>query len=66
VAERQRETLLKLAALPAVKTLEQYDFAVASSAPRLQIQELANLAFIGRNACGVVHWRARRDRDHLA
>lgn len=42
--ERSRSTLLKMATLPAVKTLEQYDFAFASGAPRAQIQELANLA----------------------
>ena len=41
--ERSRSTLLKMATLPAVKTLEQYDFAFASGAPRAQIQELANL-----------------------
>jgi DNA replication protein DnaC len=46
--ERSRSTLLKMATLPAVKTLEQYDFAFASGAPRAQIQELANLAFIDR------------------
>ena len=46
--ERSRSTLLKMATLPAIKTLEQYDFAFASGAPRAQIQELANLAFIER------------------
>jgi DNA replication protein DnaC len=46
--ERQRQTLLKLATLPAVKTLEQYDFGFASGAPRLQIQELAGLSFVER------------------
>jgi len=46
--ERQRQTLLKLATLPTVKTLEQFDFAFASGAPRAQIQELAALAFIER------------------
>jgi DNA replication protein DnaC len=46
--ERTRQTLLKLATLPAVKTLEQYDFNFASGAPRAQIQELAALTFIER------------------
>ena len=32
--ERQRQTLLKLATLPVIKTLEQFDFAFASGAPR--------------------------------
>ena len=46
--ERQRQPLLKLATLPVIKTLEQFDFAFASGAPRAQIQELAALAFIER------------------
>jgi DNA replication protein DnaC len=46
--ERQRDTLMKLATLPSIKTLEQYDFGFASGAPRAQIQELASLAFIKR------------------
>jgi DNA replication protein DnaC len=46
--ERQRQTLLKLATLPTVKTLEQFDFGFASGAPRAQIQELAALSFIER------------------
>ena len=45
---RKRQVLTKLAALPGVKTLEQYDFGFASGAPRAQIQELASLAFIER------------------
>lgn len=44
-AERVRQTLMKLATLPTVKTLEQYDFGFASGAPRAQIQELGTLAF---------------------
>jgi DNA replication protein DnaC len=47
-SERQRQMLLKLATLPAVKTPEQYDFGFASGAPRPQIQELAGLSFIER------------------
>ena len=39
--ERTRQTLLKLATLPVVKTLEQYDFGFASGAPRSQLQALA-------------------------
>lgn len=46
--ERTREALLKLATLPSVKTLEQYDFGFASGAPRAQLQELATLSFIER------------------
>ena len=39
---------LKLATLPTIKTLEQFDFTFATGAPRAQIQELAALSFIGR------------------
>ena len=46
--ERVRHALLKLATLPAVKTLESYDFAFASGAPKAQIHELASLSFIER------------------
>ncbi|AMP76690.1 hypothetical protein RALBFv3_21360 (plasmid) [Ralstonia solanacearum] len=35
--ERKRQTLTKLASLPGIKTLEQYDFGFASGAPRAQI-----------------------------
>nr|WP_301280683.1 ATP-binding protein [Yersinia frederiksenii] len=43
--ERRRQTLLRLSGLPAVKTLEQFDFKFSSGAPRAQLQELAGLAF---------------------
>ena len=46
--ERVRQALLKLATLPAVKTLESYDFAFATGAPKTQIHELATLSFIER------------------
>src|SRR5690606_30010543 len=46
--ERQRAALMKIATLPSVKTIEDYDFAFASGAPRAQIQELAALTFIER------------------
>lgn len=46
--ERTRQTLLQMATLPVVKTLEQYDFTFSSGAPRAQLQELATLSFIER------------------
>jgi DNA replication protein len=39
--ERIRQTLLKLATLPTVKTIESYDFSFATGAPKQQIQELS-------------------------
>ncbi|WP_397454023.1 IS21-like element helper ATPase IstB [Pseudomonas sp. NA-150] len=44
--EQQSPTLLHLSGLPAVKTVEQYDFTFASGAPQSQILELAELTFI--------------------
>ncbi len=38
--QRTREAMLKLATLPSIKTLEGFDFAFASGAPRKQITEL--------------------------
>lgn len=40
--------LLRLSCLPAVKTLEQFDFKFASGAPQAQFQKLAGLDFIER------------------
>jgi DNA replication protein DnaC len=41
--------LTRIAGFPALKTLEAYNFAFASSAPRQQIQELAGLGFVERS-----------------
>lgn len=46
--ERRTTTLMKLATMPAVKTLEQFDWSCAGGAPKAQIQELAHLAFVQR------------------
>jgi DNA replication protein DnaC len=64
--QRQRQTLLKLASLPAVKTLEQYDFGFASGAPRLQIQELAALSFIERAENVVLLGPSGVGKTHIA
>jgi DNA replication protein DnaC len=45
---RSREILTRTAGFPALKTLEAYDFAFATGAPRSQIQELASLGFVER------------------
>jgi DNA replication protein DnaC len=65
-SERTRQTLLKLATLPAVKTLEQYDFSFASGAPRAQIQELAALTFIERAENVVLLGPSGVGKSHLA
>ena len=46
--ERKRDMLQKLATLPAVKTLEQFDWSAGAGVPKAQIQELAHLAFVQR------------------
>jgi DNA replication protein DnaC len=64
--ERQCQMLLKLATLPAVKTLEQYDFGFASGAPRPQIQELASLTFIERAENVVLLGPSGVGKTHIA
>lgn len=64
--ERKRQVLTKLATLPSVKTLEQYDFGFASGAPRMQIQELASLAFIERTENVVLLGPSGVGKTHLA
>ena len=64
--ERTRQTLLTLATLPAMKTLEQYDFAFASGAPRAQIQELAALTFIERAENVVLLGPSGVGKSHIA
>ena len=46
--ERRTTTLMRLATMPSVKTLEQFDWSHAGGAPKAQIQELAHLAFVPR------------------
>ena len=46
--ERKVDMLMKLATMPAIKTLEQFDWNAAPGAPKAQILELAHLAFIER------------------
>lgn len=64
--ERVRQALLKLATLPAVKTLESYDFAFAASAPKAQIHELATLSFVERAENVVLLGPSGVGKTHLA
>jgi DNA replication protein DnaC len=46
--ERRRSTLMRLATMPSIKTLDQFDWSHASGAPKAQILELAHLTFVQR------------------
>jgi len=45
---RSAVTLIRMAGFPATKTLEDYDFKFATTAPRRQIEQLASLNFVAR------------------
>jgi len=64
--QRTREAMLKLATLPAIKTLEAFDFAFASGAPRKQIMELGGLAFIERHENIVLLGPSGVGKTHVA
>ena len=64
--ERAIQTLLKMATLPAIKTLEDYDFAFAAGTPKAQVQELASLAFIERAENIVLLGPSGVGKTHLA
>ncbi len=64
--ERTRQTLQKLATLPAVKTLEQFDFTFATGVSKPQVMELASLAFIERAENVVLLGPSGVGKTHLA
>jgi DNA replication protein DnaC len=64
--ERRRQMLTKLAAFPAVKTLEAFDFDAAPSAPKARIQELAGMAFVERKENVIFLGPSGTGKSHLA
>lgn len=64
--QRQRDALMKMATLPAVKTLEEFDFNFASGAPRSQIQELGSLNFVERAENIVLLGPSGVGKSHIA
>ena len=63
---RAREMLTRTAGFPALKTLDAYDFAFATGAPRSQIQELASLGFVERAENVVLLGPIGTGKTHLA
>ena len=63
---RARAMLTRTAGFPALKTLEAYDFAFATGAPRAQIQELASLGFVERAENLVLLGPSGTGKTHLA
>lgn len=55
-----------MAGFPAVKTLQDYDFAFAAAAPRRQIEQLAALSFITRKESIVFLGPSGVGKTHLA
>jgi DNA replication protein DnaC len=64
--ERRCSTLLKLATMPAIKTLEQFDWSHAGGAPKAQIVELAHLAFVQRAENVVLLGPSGVGKTHIA
>ena len=64
--ERKVSTLMKLATMPAIKTLEQFDWSHAGGAPKAQIMELAHLAFVERAENVVLLGPSGVGKTHIA
>ena len=59
-------TLMRLATMPAIKTLEQFDWSHAGGAPKAQIQELGHLAFVERAENVVLLGPSGVGKTHIA
>jgi DNA replication protein DnaC len=64
--ERSRTLLTRTAGFPSIKTLEQYDFAFATGAPKALLTELATLTFVERAENVVLLGPSGLGKTHLA
>jgi DNA replication protein DnaC len=64
--DRRCTVLLKLATMPALKTLEQFDWSHAGGAPKAQIIELSHLAFVERAENVVLLGPSGVGKTHIA
>jgi DNA replication protein DnaC len=64
--ERRLTVMTKLATMPAIKTLEQFDWSHGSGVPKAQIQELAHLAFVQRAENVVLLGPSGVGKTHMA
>jgi DNA replication protein DnaC len=64
--ERKRTTLGRLATMPTIKTLEQFDWAQAAGAPKAQIMELGHLTFVERAENVVLLGPSGVGKTHIA
>ncbi|MCS4511930.1 IS21-like element helper ATPase IstB [Xylophilus ampelinus] len=64
--ERKRAVLMRLATMPTIKTLEQFDWAQAGGAPKAQIVELGHLAFVERAENVVMLGPSGVGKTHIA
>ncbi len=64
--QRKQAMYTRMAAFPAVKTFEEYDFTFATGAPQKQLQSLRSLSFIERNENIVLMGPSGVGKTHLA
>ncbi|HBA3243942.1 TPA: IS21-like element IS100kyp family helper ATPase IstB, partial [Escherichia coli] len=64
--QRKQAMYTRMAAFPAVKTFEEYDFTFATGAPQKQLQSLRSLSFIERNENIVLLGPSGVGKNHLA
>lgn len=63
---RSRQTLVRMAGFPTIKTLDAYDYGFAVGAPKKTIDELATLRFVERSENAVLLGPSGVGKTHVA